>query len=259
MKPPHYFRHIILAAALLMVSGSVPALAADNPKDIKVSPPVVEIGTFFNGSTVTVSGTIPADAEVVVEIVGPSAVEHLMRKGRRGGLWMNVGEISVENAPSLYLAASTDPQLLKAAPAAAPWGLAALSQRIQFSGSIEAGERGKFLDQFLQLKKSEHIYGTFPGAAKATPGSAGMKKVQVSFPLPTNVKPGSYEVCLSVVQQGAAAGKECRKLRVEMTGFPAMLFTMAYEHGTTYGILAVIIAIITGFAMGFLFKGGGGH
>ena len=49
------------------------------------------------------------------------------------------------------------------------------------------------------------------------------------------------------------------ELQVAMVGFPAMLYTLAYEHGATYGILAVVIAIITGFAIGFLFKGGGGH
>jgi uncharacterized membrane protein YraQ (UPF0718 family) len=38
-----------------------------------------------------------------------------------------------------------------------------------------------------------------------------------------------------------------------------MLSALAYQHGATYGILAVIIAIVTGFAMGYLFKGGGGH
>jgi uncharacterized membrane protein YraQ (UPF0718 family) len=38
-----------------------------------------------------------------------------------------------------------------------------------------------------------------------------------------------------------------------------MFSSLAYQHGLTYGILAVIIAIVTGFAMGFLFKGGGGH
>ncbi len=46
--------------------------------------PVVQIGTFFNGQTVTVSGTIPAGAQAVLEVVGTSADEHLMRKGRRG-------------------------------------------------------------------------------------------------------------------------------------------------------------------------------
>jgi hypothetical protein len=48
-------------------------------------------------------------------------------------------------------------------------------------------------------------------------------------------------------------------LKVEMVGFPALLADLAYQHGATYGIIAVVIAIVTGFAMGFLFKGGGGH
>jgi len=38
-----------------------------------------------------------------------------------------------------------------------------------------------------------------------------------------------------------------------------MLASLAYQHGATYGVIAVIIAIVVGFAMGFLFKGGGGH
>ena len=123
MKPSkNFLPKFVLAVAALLLAAAFPALAADAPIGLKVTPPVVEIGTFFNGRTVAVSGTIPADAEAVVEITGPSTAEDLMRKGRRGGLWMNVGEIAVENAPSLYLAASTDPQLLKNAPPDAPGG-----------------------------------------------------------------------------------------------------------------------------------------
>ncbi len=51
----------------------------------------------------------------------------------------------------------------------------------------------------------------------------------------------------------------CTDLKVEMVGFPALLAKLAYQHGAAYGVLAVVIAIVTGFAMGFLFKGGGGH
>jgi hypothetical protein len=38
-----------------------------------------------------------------------------------------------------------------------------------------------------------------------------------------------------------------------------MIATLAYQHGAIYGILAVVIAVVTGFAIGFIFKGGGGH
>jgi hypothetical protein len=226
---------------------------------LQVAPNVVEIGAFFHGEPVTVTGKIPHGAQVVVEVVGPTTVEHLMRKGRRGGLWMNVGEVEVSGAPSLYLAMSTDPKLLQDPAPSATWGYPALKQSIGFAGQVEAGERAMFLEQFFQLKESEEIYAAFPGAVKAAGSAGDLQKVTGTFPLPTMVKPGTYQVCLTVIQDGQVTGKPCTELKVAMVGFPAMLLALAYEHGATYGILAVIIAIVTGFAMGYLFKGGGGH
>ena len=80
-----------------------------------------------------------------------------------------------------------------------------------------------------------------------------------SFPLPSNTRPGDYKVCLSVIQDGRVVSHNCTGLTVALVGFPAWLATLAYQHGAAYGVLAVVIAIVTGFAMGFIFKGGGGH
>jgi Putative transmembrane protein (Alph_Pro_TM) len=240
---------------MVLLAGVLPAQAAD----LAVSPATVPIGAFFNGQTVTVSGTIPAGAQAVLEVMGASVDEPLMRKGRRGGLWMNVGEILVHEAPSLYLVMSTSPQLLTAAAPSATWGYQALKQRLTFTGKIEPAERQEFLKQFLELRESEHIYASWPGAIKVEAASGGASPVTASFPLPTNTRPGAYKVCLSVIQDGKAVSNTCTDLKVEMVGFPAWLAKLAYQHGAAYGVLAVIIAIFTGFAMGFLFKGGGSH
>jgi hypothetical protein len=238
---------------------SAPALAGSDSLELQVQPDVVEIGAFFNGHEVKISGTIPQGAQAVVEITGPAAVEHLMRKGRRSGLWMNVGELEVQGAPSLYLASSTSPPLLKEPPAGAVWGYPALKQQIKFAGEVKPEERDMFLDQFFQLKESEEIYGTSPGALKVKEAPQNLQTVTGTIPMPTKVKPGTYRVCLTVVQGSQVIGQQCRDLQVVMVGFPAMLASLAYGHGLTYGILAVVIAIVTGFAMGYLFKGGGGH
>ncbi len=238
---------------------SAPALAGAEALELQVWPDVVEIGAFFDGHEVKLNGKIPQGAQAVIEISGPAATEHLMRKGRRGGLWMNVGELEVQGAPSLYLAASTSPPLLKDPPAGAVWGYPALKQQIRFAGDVKPEERDMFLDQFFQLKESEEIYGTFPGALKVKEAAQNLQTLAGTIPLPTKVKPGTYRVCLTVVQGSQVIAQQCRDLKVVMVGFPAMLASLAYEHGLTYGILAVVIAIVTGFAMGFLFKGGGGH
>jgi hypothetical protein len=172
---------------------------------------------------------------------------------------MNVGEIRVEDAPSLYLVMSTAKELLTNAPPDATWGYRALEQRLRFSGRIEASERQEFIQQFLKLKESEQIYASWPGALKVKAAAGGTSPVSASFPLPSNIRPGEYQVCLSVIRDGKVEGRVCTGLTVEMVGFPALMANLAFQHGATYGILAVVIAIVVGFAMGFLFKGGGGH
>jgi hypothetical protein len=250
-------RFALLLWLCLGLSG--PALAGSDPLELQVRPDLVEIGAFFNGHAVQVSGKIPQGAQAVIEITGPTAAEHLMRKGRRGGLWMNVGELEVQGAPSVYLAASTSPELLKDPPEGAVWGYPALKKQIQFAGQVKPEERAMFLDQLFQLKESEEIYSTFPGALRTKAAPQNLQTLKGTIPLPTAIKPGDYRVCLTVVQGSQVIAKECRDLKVVMVGFPAMLASLAYEHGATYGILAVVIAIVTGFAMGYLFKGGGGH
>jgi hypothetical protein len=242
---------------MVLVAMVLPAWAAE--PGLTISPATVQIGAFFNGQTVTVSGAIPAGTQAVLEVMGSSAEAHLMRKGRRGGLWMNVGEIQVQDAPSLYLVMSTAKELLTEAPPTATWGYRALEKRLVFSGKIEPAERQEFLKQFLELKESEQIYASWPGALGLTAGAGTASAVTASFPLPSNTRPGDYKVCLSVIADGKAVSHTCTDLTVEMVGFPAWLANLAYQHGAAYGVMAVVIAIVTGFAMGFIFKGGGGH
>lgn len=248
---------LVMVAATVGLAGSSAAWAT--VLTLKVSPATVEIGTFFDGQTVKIEGQIPAGAQAVLEVVGTKADENLMRKGRRGFLWMNVGGITVHDAPSLYLVMSTVKELLTSAPGEATWGYQSLEKRIRFSGRIETAERSMFMKQFLQLKENANVYATFPGALKVQPAAGGQSMVTGQFYLPTNTKPGTYQVMLSQIADGKVVNTTSTDLKVEMVSFPAMLATLAYQHGATYGVVAVIIAIVVGFAMGFIFKGGGGH
>ncbi|MGP8049315.1 MAG: TIGR02186 family protein [Desulfobaccales bacterium] len=254
----NFGRRLAAVSSLLLIL-SLPALVRGASLDIKVSPAQVEIGAFFRGQTVTMTAIIPQGAEAVMEVVGQAGDEHLMRKGRRGGLWMNVGEINFHGAPSLYMAGGTNPKLLEAAGAAAPWGFPALKTHVTMSGQIQDRERDEFFAQFLKMKESEGIYTILSEPIKKSEASGGLVPVKGEFRLPTNVKPGSYAVCLSVIQEGQVTAKECGEIKVMMVGFPATIASLAYQHGAMYGILAVVIAIVVGFAMGFIFKGGGGH
>lgn len=237
---------------ILCLAGSVRAESVT----VLAIPDLVEINSFFQGHEVTVSGTVPAGHQAVVEVLGPVGEEHLMRKGRRGPLWMNVGEISVSGAPSLYVVLSSASDLLAGN---SPWGFPALKKQLTLTGQVQENEQAKFLEQFLKLKESEGLYAARPEALRLSPDGPGGLKVTGKFWLPANVRPDTYKVCLTTVLAGQAMDRQCTSLLVRMTGFPALLMSLAYQHAVLYGILAVVIAILTGFLMGYLFKGGGGH
>jgi len=240
----------VVIAAPLRAQGAAP--------DFLVVPDRVEIGAFYRGSQVLVSGTIPAGAEAVVEVIGRETAEEVLRKGRRGGLWMNVGELEVRGVPSLYLVMSTSPGLLSGATRDAAWGYPALTRKMEFAGPVTEQEQAEFRDQFIKLKESQDLFGVFPGALTVSLGPGDRRTVKGSFTLPTMIKPDTYRVCLSVIEQGRVVAVDPGELTVVMAGFPAMLMELARTHALLYGVLAVAIAIVTGFSMGYLFKKGGG-
>ena len=249
---------VLFLACLGALTISAPARGASAA--LSVVPDRVEIGTFYRGCRVAVSAVIPAGAEAVVEVVGQATRQKLLRKGRRGGLWMNVGETEVTGAPSLYLVMSTSSELLSGSALNSAWGYGALAHEVTFTGKLSDEEHAGLLKEFITLKESEKLFGVFPGALTLSPATDGSCVVEGAFALPSTVKPDTYKVSLSVVRDGTIVARGDTELTVAMVGFPAMLWKLAWNHGVIYGIVAVVIALLTGFVTGYVFKkGAGGH
>ncbi len=252
---------LVILVALVAWGLGFPSPAISETAKLKVTPRRMAISEFFHGARITVSASVPKEAAAIIEFKGPGLKEQLMRKGRRGGLWMNVGEIEVEGAPSLYMFMSTDRNILSGpSNASAQWGYPALRHEVKFSGSMPVGKSDEIFTQFIKLKESGGFYGVFPGSIKRLHGASGdYSAIQGKIQLPSKILPGNYEICLYVLNNGSLTEKKCVGFRVTMEGLPAVLSSLAYRHATVYGLLAVLIALVTGFVMGFVFKGKGAH
>ncbi len=116
------------------------------------------------------------------------------------------------------------------------------------------------IDQFIVLKESEGLYGSFGHSASASPISDGRRAVRWGFRLPSRVSPGSYDVSLFTVRDGSdVVEKSTSHLQIVTGGLPALFSSLAYGEPLVYGVICVVIAILTGFLMGFLFKRKDGH
>ena len=246
----------ILALFIMSLSCSV-VLATS--RDLKLNPSEIHIREFFQGAPMTITATVPPQGLYIIEIKGESHAQELLRKGRRGGLWMNVGEVKVQSAPSMYLMLTSETGAALKKDMGSDFGYTAIKKAISFSGQLPKTGSDILFEQFLKLKETQGLYGIFPGAIKVKGTGTEGDKIEGKIDLPCNITPGAYQVILSVVKDNKLLEQEITEFTVEMKGLPKLLSSLAFEHALFYGSLAVIIAIVFGFLMGFIFGGKGAH
>ncbi len=257
MRTSSAFPWMIISTALMLVALNAPSHAMAASQDIHVVPNKVHISALFRKATVSVSGNIPKNACATVELDGPAQDAHLVRKGRRGGLWMTVGEMTVHGAPSVYMwLSSPNSAACENPPTSA--GYESLKKSIEFKGDLPKQSVATVFDQFVKLKEAQGLYGVFPKGLKVVE-SGDHASVEGHFTLPESIVPGHYRVVLSATNNGKIVERESADLFVDMTGIPALLRTLAFHHAVWYGLAAVIIAILTGYIMGLLFTSKSAH
>ncbi|MCW8985248.1 MAG: TIGR02186 family protein [Thermoanaerobaculales bacterium] len=268
----HIRRGVAASAAVLAVVTAAVACAAeiDPPgltggQRLVVEPPRVTARLFYNGQTLRISGTVPAGHEVAVVIIGKDVSVDLKVKGKVGGvIWANVGDVTIDNVPSLYLAA-TSPGLGEVA-AATPVegesvGYHALESRCRVSPSGGPDEDHRVFTEFVKLKESQELYAVAEGGVRLTAGSAGGLDCTAEFFLPPDAPVGSFDIRLLAFDRQGGRILATNDLTVEQAGPAAAIAAMARDRGLLYGTLSVFVALAAGLLAGVLFGLGskGGH
>jgi uncharacterized protein (TIGR02186 family) len=230
---------------------------------IKANHDHINIDSFYNGSTVSVKGNASKGTDVVVAIT--SAEQHpqsLRRKGHVGGiLWMNVGGVTFEGVPGLYIVHSTraiDSILEPGARDSYGIGYPALIKRAGVSG-VDDAEKERWFAEFIKFKEASHLYSAAAGTV-TTQESDGDQSYALHVDWPYQAQPGDYVVTVYEVKEGKVVDTAKANVVVEQVGLVKTLAEMARKNGALYGIVAILIALGAGFGVGLIFrKGGGAH
>jgi uncharacterized protein (TIGR02186 family) len=230
---------------------------------IKANHDHIDIDFFYNGSTVSVKGNSGKGADVVVVIA--SAEQHpqsLRRKGHVGGvLWMNVGGVTFDNVPGLYIVRSTrdiDSILEPGVRDSYAIGYPAVMKKAGVSG-VDDREKDRWAAEFIKFKEASHLYSASAGTV-TTEEAGGDQSYSVHVDWPYQAQPGDYVVTVYEVKDGKIVDTATANVVVEQTGLVKTLADMARNNGALYGIVAILIALGAGFGVGMIFrKGGGAH
>jgi uncharacterized protein (TIGR02186 family) len=253
---------LFLAAGMFLFS-AVSAFA-QNEVQMTVSPQVVDMDVFYNGTTLTVTGGAPEDTDVVLRLIGPRCDLHMKEKGKLFGMmWMNLASLTVRGVPNVCLVSSTldlDGHRSQTEPEGSAIETLGLSG-IKETARIESNGLGQAVAfrEFLKLKKNEGLYREIVGNISYGRTSNGSKSFRGEIPVPARLSPGTYVVELTAIRNGKIAARAEQSITVNLVGIPALLSRLAFGHAALYGILATVIAIAAGLAIGMVFQSKGSH
>lgn len=251
-------RQISLVVAILLAVTAGGRGPAEASRNLTLMPPEIDIGTFFDGTQLTVSGEIPSECQAVVEVLGERVEEELMRKARRWEMWVNVGEIDIEGVPYLYYAMSSSPELLAPQASDQPWGYPALRRAAEFKEGSRSVRTAGVFGEFIKLKEDHKLYRILPGALKVFPGQQnGRSRIEGVFRFPARLPVGTCTVRLRAIRGRQIVEEQSSALQIQLAGLPATLFLLATDNALLYGFIALGLAVATGLLCGLVFSKGG--
>jgi uncharacterized protein (TIGR02186 family) len=229
--------------------------------DIGISTNEIAIASDFSGADITVFGAIDRADElllstfaydVVVALEGPRKSTTVRRKERVAGIWINRHSIRFEPIPASYSMSSTRPladiaNLMEHS--SRDIGIANL--RLIPSGHIGDGSRlTDFRDALRRIKQTSGLYQRDPTGVQFI--SKALFKASVR--LPANIPIGQHRVRAVLYKNDEFVMEKVIPLRVVKTGLEQFIFNLAHTHSFIYGLIAVLIATLTGWLGSVIFR-----
>lgn len=232
------------------------ALVAD------LSSRTIKITSNFTGSEIVVFGIIKRDQrtvsraepyDLVVVVRGKDQKLTSRRKEQVLGVWINKHSRSYVNAPNFYALTSTrkieeiaHPNLL------ARYQLG--TDYLLLPKGFKPSKSTKAVDEFraaaLRLRRQEGLYYDDLSSISFLSDNLFRSTIKI----PAQIPVGQYDVTLYLFRGGALLDKITEPLNISKHGFEQVTYSLAHQNSLIYGVLSVVLALITGWFAGVVFR-----
>jgi len=229
--------------------------------DIGISTNEIAITSDFSGADITVFGAIDGADElllatfaydIVVALEGPRLSSTVRRKERVAGIWMNRHSIRFEPIPASYSMSSTRPladiaNLMELASR----DIGINNIRLVPTGGVGDGSRlTEFREALRRIKQASGLYQRAPTGVQFI--SKALFRATVR--LPANIPVGQHKVRAVLYKNNQFVMEKVIPLRVVKTGLEQFIYNLAHLYPLAYGIIAVLLATVTGWLGSVIFR-----
>ena len=228
------------------VLGAIPASAqTSSTMTIDLAEDSVDITTGFNGGKIIVYGATKDQGDLAVVIRGPTRPMIVRRKSKIMGIWMNRQSVSFEGVPVYYdLALSRPENEIAAHSVRREYDIGLDALVLQADDNRDRNAINPFHEALIRNRQASGLYALEPRKITFLDDNF----FRTSFYLPSNVPTGMYTAEVFQFRDGEMIEKHSREFKVGQTGLSASIFLFAYKNGILYGLVAVLVALISGWS-----------
>ena len=240
----------LLLAAPLLAQTVVTGLSVDK----------IALTADFTGSEIFVFGAIRRDApidpaapplDIIVTIKGPTRNVVVRRKDRHFGIWLNTESVRVRDVPTFYAIASTRPLAGLLSETERLRHQIGMDQAVRRVGSHEGIEdTSDFATAVVRLKEQAGQYAQIDNGVTLSQETL----FQTRFLLPANLTEGTYEAEFFLVRDRKVISSGATEIDVAKAGIERWLFNLSRDRPLVYGILAVAVALASGWLAATAFR-----
>ncbi|MGO4713166.1 TIGR02186 family protein [Bradyrhizobium sp. 2TAF24] len=255
-------RLAVLATAFVLGLGTLGAARAER-LIVSVSNHRVTVTSNYTGEQLVLFGSVERDAQtpaarssydLVVTVSGPRTDLVTRRKERKFGIWVNVDSRQFLQVPSYLAVFANRPFDAMAAPELQrrlQLGLdhVLLTQRVG-PDYADVVASDPFRSAYVRLRGEHGLYREDTHAVTfLTP-----TLFRTTIPLPAEVPIGSYDVEIKLLADGALVTKTETAFEIVKVGFEQFVATAARQQPLLYGLITVMMALLTGWLASEIFR-----
>ena len=237
----------------LLLAQTKPVLVPDvSQRDIEIAYSFTGADLLLFGAILYPGGRVPGSRnapDVAVVVRGPTQSILVREKDKIAGIWVNAARLRYRSAPSFYAIASSRPiRRLVDERTRAIYELGIDSLQLSPASSAPSDEQNRFQRGLVELKHRAGLYYEAPRVVGIADGVLYRARVRI----PARVPVGRFTAETFLIRDGRVLAVATRGIDIRKSGFERLVARAADRFSLAYGLAAVALAVLLGWAAGWI-------